>query len=165
MENESHVVNRPFDANDEEPYIFVSYKHSDWRAVYSVIKRFNEAGFNIWYDAGLRRGKSYDIEIATHIKNAELFITFITEKVIECSCDANDYLVMELSAANHLRKNTLPIMLDESRLDGYYLMHYAGIKSIVRSHYGDDEDLFIEDCLRAFEYDFGIKPVEREADL
>ena len=158
METESHIINKPFEANDTEPYIFISYKHTDWKAVYPVIKRFHEAGFNIWYDAGLPRGKSYDIAIATHIKNAALFITFITEKVIECSCNDDDYLIKELSAANSLRKPTLPIFLDKIKLDGFYLIHYAGIKSIYKHQYDGNDDLFIEDCIRAFRYDFGIEP-------
>ena len=48
--------------------------------------------------------------------------------------------------------------LDKIKLDGFYLIHYAGIKSIYKHQYDGNDDLFIEDCIRAFKYDFGIEP-------
>ena len=56
-DNQSHVVNAPFEAYDGDgPFIFVSYKHVDWKLVYPVIEKLHDAGFNIWYDASLTKG-------------------------------------------------------------------------------------------------------------
>ena len=159
MVDDSHVTNAPFDAYEgDEPYIFISYKHSDWKKVYPVIKRLNESGFNIWYDAALTKGKNYDIQIANHIQNSALFVTFITQTVIECANDDEDYLVKELTVANSTKRKRLPIFLDDVDLTGFYLMHYAGKQSIWKHSYGDNEDLFIGECIRAFRDDFGIEP-------
>lgn len=154
--NQSHIVNAPFEAYEgDEPYIFVSYKHADWKLVYPVISRLHDAGFNIWYDANLTKGKYYDIEIADHIGKADLFVTFITEEVVKCSRDQDDYLVKELSVAIDEKIDRLPIFLEDVRLSGFFQVHYAGMQSILMHEYGNDGDMFIEACVSAFK-GFGI---------
>lgn len=78
-----HPTNLPLPAfkGEEEPYIFISYKHDDKDIVFPLIRQFQEAGYNIWYN-DLSKGNNYDIVIANKIKHCKLFITFITEKVI-----------------------------------------------------------------------------------
>ena len=138
--NQSHIINAPFEAYEgDEPYIFVSYKHADWKLVYPVISRLHDAGFNIWYDANLTKGKYYDIEIADHIGKASLFVTFITEEVVKYSRDQDDYLVKELSVAIDEKIDRFPIFLEDVRLSGFFQVHYAGMQSIFRHEYGDDE--------------------------
>ena len=157
--NQSHVTNRPFEAyHGDGPYIFISYKHADWKIVYPVIKKLHDAGFNIWYDADLKKGKYYDIQIANHIKNSALFVTFITQEAIRCSSDEEDYLIRELVVANNFKVNRLPIFLEDVELDGFYLMHYLGKQSILKHEYGSEEDKFIKECIRTFRDDFDIVP-------
>lgn len=157
-DNQSHVVNAPFEAYEgDEPYIFISYKHADWKIVYPVIKKLHDKGFNIWYDASLEKGKYYDIQIADHIINSKLFITFISEEVIKCSRDEEDYLIKELSVANDAKIERLPIFLEDVKLSGFYLMHYLGKQSIFKHDYGDNEDMFIDACIAAFK-SFGLEP-------
>ena len=36
-----------------EPYIFISYSHSDSDAALKIIKALSEAGFRVWYDNGI----------------------------------------------------------------------------------------------------------------
>lgn len=154
---QSHVLNMPFEAYDGDgPYIFISYKHVDWMKVYPIIRRFKKEGFNIWYDANLPQGENYDIEIANRIENSDLFITFITEEVIRCSNNREDYLVKELNVAIALEKQRLPIFLDNIKLSGSFLMHYSNIHSIFKYEFGDDEDKFIEACVHAFKNQFNI---------
>ena len=156
--NQGYILHQPFDAYEgDEPFVFISYKHVDYKAVYPVIDKLQKAGINIWYDAGLPVGKNYDIQIAKHIIKSTLFVTFITEEAIRCANNQKDYLVKELAVAVHLNKKCLPIYLDNVDLDGYYLMHYLGIQSIFKFDYNDNDDEFIEDCISAFR-DFGIKP-------
>lgn len=158
VENQGYIVSQPFKAYEgDEPFVFISYKHKDYEAVYPIIDKLHKAGINIWYDAGLLPGKGYDIEIANHIIKSSLFVTFISEEAIRCSNDMKDYLVKELAVAVHLDKKCLPIYLDEIDLKGYYLMHYLGIQSILKFDFEDNEEKFIEACISAFS-DFGIEP-------
>ena len=47
-----------------EPYVFVSYAHKDKDIVFPEIKRFNDAGFHVWYDEGISPGNEWSDEIA-----------------------------------------------------------------------------------------------------
>lgn len=154
----SHILNAPFKAYDGDgEFIFVSYKHADWKLVYPVIEKLHDAGFNIWYDANLTKGKYYDIEIADHIGASSLFVTFITEEAVKRSRDQEDYLIKELSVALDEKIKRLPIFLENVKLSGFFQVHYAGMQSILRHEYKDDEDSFIEACISAFK-GFGIEP-------
>lgn len=151
-------IDPPFKVEEgKKPYIFISYKHEDDQTVYPLIKEFHDRGLNIWYDQGLPKGLNYDIQIANHILNSSLFVTFITKEVIRCANDQKDYLIRELKVAEYADKNYLPIYLDDIRLEGFYLMHYLGIQSIYMHDYCDEES-FINACMETFENDFGIRP-------
>ena len=155
--NQGHVKNLPFEAYEgDEPYIFVSYKHKEYEKVYPVMDKLHNAGINIWYDAGLPLGRNYDIQIAEHIMNSSLFVTFVTKGAMAGSDEPNDYLVKELSVASHLRKECVPIYIDDVELGGFYLMHYLGKQSVFKFGY-DDEKMFIDDCISLFKQ-FGIEP-------
>lgn len=168
MNNESYITNRPFEATNKKPYIFISYKHDDWEEVYPIINRFHEVGYNIWYDAALTQGQNYDIEIANEIKNSDLFITFLTDKVMERANDQEDYLVKELAVAIKKKRPRMFIYLESvgpDDLEGYYLMNCNGIQSMVKNDYGDDDDMFINQCLMSFKYHFKIEPNAVDEDL
>lgn len=159
--NQGYILNIPFEVYEgDEPYIFVSYKHRDYEKVYPVLYKLHKAGINIWFDAGLPLGNNYDIQIANHIMESSLFVTFITEGAIECSNEPNDYMVKELGLAVHMRKECLPIYLDDVNLGGFYLMHYLGKHSILKYEYGDNEDLFIDACISVFKQ-YGIEPTKQ----
>lgn len=159
-DDEGYLFEQPFDAYEgDEPFAFISYKHADYKKVYPIMDKFHNEGIKMWYDAGLPVSRNYDIEIAKHIIKSKLFVTFITEKVIECSEDENDYLVKELSVALHLGKECLPIFLDDVDLAGFYLMHYLNKQSILKPEYKNNEEMFIEACINAFKK-LGINPNE-----
>ena len=156
-DEESYITKQPFKAyNGNDSYIFISYKHNDYKKVYPVIKQLHEVGFNIWYDANLQRGKHFDNEIANKIEKSEVFITFITEEVIRCADDEEDYLIKELNAAVEIRKKRFPIFLDNVKLKGSFLLHYAGIQSIFKEDFKNNDQLFIETCINTLQYDFGF---------
>ena len=155
-------IDPPFKVEEgKKPYIFISYKHEDDIRVYPIIKKFHDLGLNIWYDQGLPKGLNYDIQIANHILNSSLFVTFITKEVMRCANDQKDYLIRELKVAEYADKNYLPIYLDDIRLEGFYLMHYLGIQSIYLRDYCDEES-FINACMETFENDFNIRAGEVE---
>ena len=64
-------MDRPFPAyNGDEPYVFVSYSHSNSSAVYPELAWLKESEFNIWYDEGIEAGTEWREEIGKAIKNA-----------------------------------------------------------------------------------------------
>ena len=69
----------PFLADEEKPYIFISYSHKDRTMVLNIIKTLYEAGWKIWYDEGLTIGDRYDETLEEHVKNCSAFLLFVTE--------------------------------------------------------------------------------------
>ncbi|MBR5015554.1 MAG: toll/interleukin-1 receptor domain-containing protein, partial [Clostridia bacterium] len=61
-----------------EPYIFISYAHDDKDIVFPEIKRFNEAGFHVWYDEGISPGNEWTDEIANALEKCAVFVVMIT---------------------------------------------------------------------------------------
>ena len=68
----------PFLADEENPYIFISYSHKDRDAVLNIIKDLYESGWKVWYDEGLTIGDTYDETLEEHVKNCAAFLLFVT---------------------------------------------------------------------------------------
>ncbi len=77
-------MDRPFSAyTGDEPYVFVSYSHSDSSAVYPELVWLKESGFNVWYDEGIEAGTEWREELAKAIKSANLLVYFVTRDSVQ----------------------------------------------------------------------------------
>ena len=77
-------MEKPFPAyQGDEPYVFVSYAHADYKIIYPEIQWLHDRGFNIWYDDGILPGSSWREEIATAINDCALFLMFITPRSVK----------------------------------------------------------------------------------
>jgi len=77
-------MTRPFPAyKGDEPYIFVSYSHSNSAAVFPELVWLKDQGFNIWYDEGIEGGTEWRGEIAQAIKHASLFVYYVTPESVQ----------------------------------------------------------------------------------
>ncbi len=106
-------VNKPIPAyKGNEPYIFASYSHSDGENVYPEIQWLASHGIPVWYDEGIEAGTRWRDEIARSIKNARLFIFFVTPASVQsenCLKEVNyaiDHKIPLLAV--HLSKTELP---------------------------------------------------------
>lgn len=50
-------------------YLFVSYSHKDYKAVYSDLAHLYCHDVRFWYDKGLHAGKDWEAEVCEHIKS------------------------------------------------------------------------------------------------
>ena len=81
----------PFLADEEGPFVFVSYSHKDREEVLPVIKELYEQGWRIWYDEGLTIGDSYDETLEEHVRNCATFQLFTTPNSLESAyIEANE---------------------------------------------------------------------------
>ena len=69
----------PFLADEEKPFVFISYSHKDRDKVLGIIKELYEVGWKIWYDEGLTIGDKYDETLETHVQDCSAFLLFVTE--------------------------------------------------------------------------------------
>lgn len=76
-------INSPFLADEEQPFVFISYSHKDREVVLSIIKSLYESGWKIWYDEGLTIGDRYDETIKAHVKNCSAFLLFVTNESVD----------------------------------------------------------------------------------
>ena len=72
----------PFLADEEKPFVFISYSHKDRDTVVQIIKKLYEDGWKIWYDEGLTVGDRYDETLEAHIKECAAFLLFVTKNTV-----------------------------------------------------------------------------------
>ena len=69
----------PFLADEEKPFVFISYSHRDRDRVLPVLKTLYESGWRIWYDEGLTIGDHYDETLEAHVRDCSAFLLFVSE--------------------------------------------------------------------------------------
>lgn len=92
----------------KDPYVFVSYSHSDSDKVIPIIKQLKQRMCRVWYDEGLTPGESWNDSIADHLKGCEAFMIFISENSVR-----SKYVFTEINYAISKEKSILPIRLDK----------------------------------------------------
>lgn len=122
-----------------KPYIFVSYAHKDSALVLPAIKMIQEAGYPVWFDAGISPGSEWAADISRHLKNASLVLAFVSDNAFE----SNNCRAEIVYAFGH-RKPMLTVRLDNTPLPD-----------------GLDMQLSLSQMFDAFAYDDGDEFVTR----
>ena len=92
----------------KEPFIFISYAHRDDKRVLPVIHKLLAAGFRIWYDDAIEKGREWDNDIARHVRDCAVFIPFFTENYLDSFNCKN-----ELRYALSKKRRCLAVFLEE----------------------------------------------------
>ena len=90
----------PFLADEEKPYIFISYSHKDRDTILPIIKTLYESGWKVWYDEGLTIGDKYDETLEAHVKECSAFLLFVTEHSLD---------------SLYVKENEIPWAIDSGR--------------------------------------------------
>ena len=122
-------MDRPVPAyNGDEPYVFVSYSHSNSSAVYPELVWLKERGFNIWYDEGIEAGTEWREELAKAIEESSLLVYFITPESVQsqnCRKEVNFAVDQDIPIiAIHLGKTDLPSGLNLTLSDRQAILKY-----------------------------------------
>lgn len=99
----------PFPADEEKPFIFISYSHRDRDEVFHYIKPLYESGWKIWYDEGLTIGDNYDMTLEDHIRGCTVFLLFVTKS----SINSNYIKEFEIPWAKTYHKPIIKCMVDK----------------------------------------------------
>lgn len=91
-----------------EKYIFISYAHKDTDLVLPMINTMKEAGFRLWYDAGIEAGTEWAEYIEERILGADSFILFLSKASVE-SQNCRE----EFGLARDESKNILVVYLED----------------------------------------------------
>ncbi|MFX0040275.1 MAG: tetratricopeptide repeat protein [Promethearchaeota archaeon] len=102
----------PFKAyQGDEPFIFVSYSHTDRLQVYPIIDYLNKIGINIWYDEGISVSEDWKSSIVDNLERCSAFLVFITPHIID-----SEYVRKEISFALKKQKPFFSVYLKETEL-------------------------------------------------
>ena len=116
----------PFRAHKgDEPFLFVSYAHSDKLQVYPVMDHLNKSGFNVWYDEGISVSEDWKKSIVANIEKCTAFLVFITPHIID-----SEYVRKEMSYALNQKKPFYSVYLKETKLPGELVFDISGIQSL-----------------------------------
>jgi hypothetical protein len=144
----------PFPAfRGEGSYMFISYAHKDSDIVFPEIKRFQDMGYNVWYDEGIGAGNEWLRDVLEHLVDSDLFVVFITNNSVK-----SKNVRKEIKFAVSKEKNIVPIYLenyDEINLDLQLDYELSQIQGIIKPTL--DEEEYIFKFTEAFE-NFGFKP-------
>ncbi len=118
----------------KEPYVFISYARLDSERVLAEIRRFNEAGFNVWYDEGIAPGGEWSDEIAAALLNCSVFVVFLTP-----TSAPRENVLNEIDFALNEQKPFLAIYLDETTLTPGLKLRISRKQAILKYLMTDEE--------------------------
>lgn len=117
-----------------EPYVFVSYAHLDQESVFAEIKRFNEAGFHVWYDEGISPGNEWTDEIADALDGCSLFVVMITP-----TSAPRKNVLNEINFALDENKPFLAIHLEETEIKRGLKLRIGSNQAILKYNMTEEE--------------------------
>ena len=125
----------PFKAyKGDEPFLFVSYAHSDKLQVYPIMDYLNKSGFNVWYDEGISVSEDWKKSIVKNIEDCSAFLVFITPHIID-----SDYVRKEISFALSRKKSFYSVYLKDTKLPSDLEFDISGIQSMKKYTMPDSE--------------------------
>ena len=128
-------MDRPFPAyQGDEPYVFVSYSHSNSSAVYPELIWLKDCRFNVWYDEGIEVGTDWSDELAARIEKAKLFLYFVTPESAKSKNCRN-----EVSFALQKEISILAIHLEKTELPGGLALNLSARQAILKHELPDQE--------------------------
>lgn len=91
-----------------EPYIFISYAHSDASRVYGHVKSLYEQGWELWYDEGIKVTERYLISISENLRRCSVVVLFVTNRCLERPFVTD----LEIEYAKKLKIPIIPVLLE-----------------------------------------------------
>ncbi len=127
----------PFKAYEgDEPFVFVSYSHTDKLQVYPIIDYLNKKGIHIWYDEGIPISENWKRSIVENLERCKAFLLFITPHILD-----SDYVRKEISFASKRQKRFFGVYLKETELPSELEFDIADIQSM-KKYLMSDSDFY-----------------------
>ena len=124
-----------------EPYIFISYSHSDSDAALKIIKALSEAGFRVWYDNGIEAGTEWPEYIAERLMSCGVVIALMSKNAQDShNCRREIHFALEL------KKELLVVYLEEVALSPGMRLQLSALQAMFRYKHQNEEDFLSRLC-------------------
>ena len=105
---------------------FISYSRKDSEIVLPIVERLQKEGFNVWIDMdGVESGDAFKSVIVEAIKESKTFLFFSSKNSLE-----SPWTVKEVNVAVLVKKEFIPIKLDETEYNNSIMFDMAGLDYI-----------------------------------
>ncbi len=106
-----HADRLPTPYEGDDPFIFISYAHSDIKRIAPVLERLAREGYKLWYDRGIPGGTEWDTCLEEKIAACACVLLFISPSSI-----SSKYVRREAKFADTLGKPIISVILEEANL-------------------------------------------------
>lgn len=136
--NDVYEIKIPTAYDGNEPYIFVSYSHEDKDIVYTIIKKFQESGYRVWFDEGIKHGNDWRAYIENRISFCECFVAMISKNFLD-----SKWCPRELKYADENNKKISCIYLENMEIPkGIGIGIVVSDAQATKKYEYDDENAF-----------------------
>lgn len=131
---EYEIPQYPYEGN--EPYLYISYSHSDYKIIRSLSTLMVNSGFRIWSDDGIPVG-DWDQTVKNHIEKCSVFICFISKNYLESFNTSH-----ELFTASDNRKEIIPVYLEKVDIPERYTISLSRFQFVDAYDCSSSQELF-----------------------
>ena len=96
----------PTPYSGREPYLFLSYKHSDWEIILPFLRDLAADGLRFWYDRGIPGASEWMGVLEERIENAQILVVFLSQSAVD-----SKYVRREILMADALNKRILTLTI------------------------------------------------------
>ncbi|MGI9325439.1 MAG: TIR domain-containing protein [Pseudomonadales bacterium] len=111
----------------DELRVFISYSHSDGKAVGTDRENLEQAGLDVWLDQRIPGGIDWSEEIASAITAADVFLIYLSPSSV-----ASEHCRRELTFAITREKPVLSVYLEPTHLSQGFEMNLGNRQGLVR---------------------------------
>ena len=121
---------KPYEGTD--PYIFVSYAHRDYERINLILRELKARGYRFWYDEGIDPGTEWPENIARHLENSSVCLSFISPYSA-----ASNNCRREINFALSRNIPMLTVFLEDTKISPGLEMQISTYQSIMGYKYPD----------------------------
>jgi hypothetical protein len=100
--------------------IFLSYRRTDREFAAQLVRELEKRGLTVWYDADIDGAQDWRPEIGAAVEAGKMLVILFSE-----SSNEGRSLKKELALADSLQKPVVPILIDDCKPKGPYLLELA----------------------------------------
>lgn len=143
----------------EKQQIFVSYSRKDSRLVKPLVRKIQEAGYNVWIDiSGIESTDQFKRVIVSAIRESSLVIFFSSK-----NSNTSTYTEKEISLAINEKKPVMPILIDKTPFNdsiAFDLVNVDYIDISNRAHYSEQVNRIFKTLSTTFPKHENESPIE-----